>query len=554
MKKPFTISRVLLFLALGGLISLSFLTIWVLNKDVRAYRESNQEAIHWSSAQIEVELSRFLLTLTRYNSGDDAVTAADVNERFDILWSRTGLFRSGKIGWRLRQHDVDLGTIPLILAKLEQYEPQIVDISRDDPAKNAQIIREFSALQAPLRRLSVKVLSGEQQRYAGVRRDLLSSSKMTFWVWFATLVIASVLFGVVYLESRRYVRQIRETGKLAEQALAADRAKARFLTMMSHELRTPMNGVMGLMALAKQSGLSGVQTRLIEQAERSGAQMVLLLNDILDFSDLQTESLELDRTAFEPEHLADSLRDALSDAATRNGTQLTTELRAGLPGWLTGDLRRLKQSLSYFATYMIEIVGSRDMRIVVSHDGVNLTCEIDVEAHEDDCPGWQPEAIFGHDGSAFGDFASDAVGPMIARGLIELMNGRVRLQRPVQHRASLVVTLPAEPVDPVRDCVRIEVASDTTALLVKAALSPSPWRVWESAIDPLRVHACLVEVGRPDEAVLVERLRDAHPGVRILGVGNPMRPDLFDGHCAVPVDRLVLTDMLGVPERAKKSA
>ena len=68
--------------------------------------------------------------------------------------------------------------------------------------------------------------------------------------------------------------------------------------MMSHELRTPMNGVLGLIALAKQTGLTDAQKRLIEQAERAGAHMSSLLGDILDFSDLQTDRLEIDNDKY----------------------------------------------------------------------------------------------------------------------------------------------------------------------------------------------------------------------------------------------------------------
>ena len=554
MKGPFAITRVLLFVALGGLIALSFLAIRVLERDVQAYRESNQEAIHWSSAQVEVELNRFILELSRFVHGQEGATVATVNDRFDILWSRTGLFRSGEIGRRLREYDEGLSTIPLVLARLDQHEQSIVNLQAGMTDVNKAVLSDFLALRDPLRRLSVKVLSGEQQRYANVRKNLLSSSRMTFWVWVATLVLTAVLIGIMLTESRRYVRLIRQSAKLAEEAQAATRAKSRFLTMMSHEIRTPMNGVMGLMALAKQTGLNERQARLIEQAERSGEKMVQLVTDILDFSDLQTERAQMSETAFAPYDLGQEVVAELRDLVARNGLELEVDIDPENPNWVRGDFQRLRQVIVHFATYFVETIGSRDMQLRIRHDSGCLECTLDIDAQDVDRPGWQPEAIFGHDGSGYSDFASDAVGPMIARGLVDLMDGQVRMTRSISGRASLVMLIPADEMDPVRDSVRIETQSDTTALLLRAALREASIRVWEPAMTAPRVFACMVETGGDDEAERVAQLRSAHPGAQIVSVGETSDARLYDAGCSLPVDAKLLAQILNMPEEMREIA
>ena len=554
MKGPFAITRVLLFVALGGLIALSFLAIRVLERDVQAYRESNQEAIHWSSAQVEVELNRFILELSRFLHAEDGVTVAIVNDRFDILWSRTGLFRSGEIGRRLREYDAELAAIPLILARLDQHEQAIVNLQGGMTAQNKAVLADFIALRDPLRRLSVKVLSGEQQRYASVRKNLLSSSRMTFWVWVATLVLTAVLIGIMLTESRRYIRMIRQSAKLAEEAQAANRAKSRFLTMMSHEIRTPMNGVMGLMALAKQTGLNDRQARLIEQAERSGEKMVQLVTDILDFSDLQTEKVQMSEVAFAPYDLGQGVSTELAGLITRNGLNFEVDADPDNPNWVRGDFQRLSQIIVHFATYFVETIGSRDLHLLIRHDGGCLECTLDIDAQDVDRPGWQPEAIFGHDGSGYSDFASDAVGPMIARGLVDLMGGQVRMTRSVSGRASLVMLVPAAEIDPIRDSVRIEAQSDTTALLLRAALRDAAIRIWEPAMAAPRVYACMLEAGGDDEAERVAQLRSAHPGARLVSVGQTALSGLYDAQCTLPVDTKTLVQVLDMSQDQREIA
>ena len=534
---------------MGGLIALSFLAIRVLERDVQAYRTSNQEAIHWSAAQVEVELARFLLALTRFHNGDPDVGSAELNQRFDLLWSRTGLFRSGEIGERLRRSDEALGAIPLTIATLQRSEEAVLNLAPGDRAAYTALMRDFSALQDPLRRLSVRVQDSERDRYADVRESLMDGSRMTFWVWAATLAIAGLLVAVMFIEARRYTRTIRETAKLAEQAQAADKAKARFLTMMSHELRTPMNGVMGLIALAKQTGLSDRQLRLIEQAERSGTQMVGLLGDILDFSDLQNEKLTLDAVPFQPQQLADSVFTVLRGSGTRRVVELESSCPPSVPEWVEGDFARLRQCLVHICTYFTETVGTRDLRLVFAHDERDLVIEVDLEAKEGDQPGWQPEAIFGRAGSSYGEFASDAVGPTIARGFISAMGGSVRLRRELLGRASLIIRVPAREVIPERDCVRIETHSDTTALLLHAALDDTRWRVWTPAMPSSRVAAILLEVGGAQEAKALPRLRAEHPGARMIAVGMPADSDAFDAVVQVPVAAPALTSVLsGEPD------
>lgn len=537
-------------LAMAGLLVVSVMAFRAFEKDVDGKREADRPALHWSAAQVEVELSKFISTLARHSMNDPDVSQTDVNERFDILWSRTRDFRGGKLGEELREIDKDIVAIPVLMKRIQTHETAVLNLDSLERQQKLDLLREFSEVHTLLRKLVVTVLNAEQERFSTVRDSLQEGSRLTFWVWTAAVVLATLIVGIMLVETRRYQRIILETEELVDQARSADRAKSRFLTMMSHELRTPMNGVLGLIQLAKQSGMTDAQCRLLEQAERSGLHMTNLLSDILDFSDLQTERLELERAALETEKLGNAVMDLLEVSAKRNDTDVTLEIGHNTPEWVIADFARLRQAITHFCTYFIEIVGTRDLRIIFSYVEGRLVCELDMDAKDIDRPGWQPEAIFGRDDVDYGNFATDALAPTIARGLVSVMGGAVNLYRPSPRRARLSIAVPSEIVAAVRDCIRVEATSETTEMLVRSALTSLKWRIWETGFDRARVAAVLVEFTQGENADAVcERLRKLHPGAKIIAVGSLLGVGPFDAICPVPIDPEVLEELLtSVPD------
>jgi hypothetical protein len=386
-----------------------------------------------------------------------------------------------------------------------------------------------------LRELSMLVLAGEERRLAGARDDVRSSARLTWMFSMAALILSLLLIGIMLIETRRYRRMAAESAELAARAEAASRAKSRFLTMMSHELRTPMNGVLGLLALARQTSLNERQMRLIDQAERSGRQMSGLLGDILDFSDLQSESLVIAHDMFEVHGLARAVEEMFGPVIQREGVEFTVGIEADAPRWVVGDLTRLRQVLGHFVTFLVDVVGSKDVRLGISKAQGGLAFEIDVAVQGSDQPGWQPEAMFGRGSDHYGDFASDSLGPMIARGLVSLMKGTVALKRAVDGRAILSIFIPLQVIDGTADNVRIEAESVTAQMVLAALLRKTGRGIWEPGAPNRKVTAVLLEAGGEEETVRAARLRSDHPAARLIAVGAPRSAGLFDAVCLQPV-------------------
>lgn len=540
--------------ALLGLVVLAAVGFHAQDRSLEGLRESSQESIFWDASQSEAELARFVAAAGRYALGDETVSRADVNRRFDILWSRIALFEEGDVGRRMARYD-EQQVIRELHALLDKYEDTIVNLSRPvDGTVIREMLDEFTAAGEHLRELSLQVLHAEEARLAGVREHVRASARLTWAVSMAALFLALLFIGIMLIETRRYRRMAEESADLAARAEAASQAKSRFLTMMSHELRTPMNGVLGVLALVRQTPLTERQQRLLERAERSGRQTSALLGDILDFSDLQNEKLVIAREMFEVKSLVRSVEESFGPTVRREGVALAIDVLPDAPRWVVGDLPRLRQALGHFVTFFVEVVGSRDVRIGVRRADDGICFDIDMAVQGRDLPGWQPESMFGRAKADYGDFASDALGPMIARGLITRMGGSIELRRQAPDRAVLTVSVPLPVIDGAMECVRIEAESVTVQAVLGALVRQLGCEVWEPGAASRNVTTILMEAGFPDETARAARLRSDHPSAQLIAVGEPGVSGLFDHVCAQPVTGEALGAVLSSGPRARSGA
>ncbi len=136
------------------------------------------------------------------------------------------------------------------------------------------------------------------------------------------------------------------------EAAASDRAKTKFLANMSHELRTPVNGVLGMLELARQTEFGPKQHYYIETARRSAETLLGIINGILDISKIEAGKIELEQSAFELRDIVEEVTESFADVAYGKGLELTCLVPANLPNALVGESGRLRQILT-------NLVGTR---------------------------------------------------------------------------------------------------------------------------------------------------------------------------------------------------
>ncbi len=221
-----------------------------------------------------------------------------------------------------------------------------------------------------------------------------------------------------------------EAARIAAEA--ANRAKSAFLANMSHEIRTPMNGVVGMAELLCDTALTDDQRLFAETIRSSGEALLVIINDILDYSKIEAERLTLHPEPFDLERTIHEIAMLLQPRAREKGIDLLIDFDMFLPTRYVGDPGRLRQVLTNLMGNAVKFTqkGHVLVRVVGVEAGAGAQhLHISVE---DTGIGIAPEnldAVFGEfnqvEDAANRKFEGTGLGLAITQRLVERMDGAV---------------------------------------------------------------------------------------------------------------------------------
>jgi len=236
------------------------------------------------------------------------------------------------------------------------------------------------------------------------------------------------------------------TADLREEPDAAH----RFTAAVSHEIRTPLNGILGMAALLEEGELSPAQRDYTSAIRKSGARLLDLLNNVLDFSRMEAGDIPLEAAPFDPADLVQDVAELLAPRAHAAGLDIAAVNHPDLPSRMIGDAGRLRQILFNLAGNAVKFTETGAVLIEArpGRDGTGL--ELVVRDTGTGVPGHAKARLF----DAFSQVsAADArrdggvgLGLAIVARLVEAMKGRVNLSSSYGHGAMFVVELPLEAV------------------------------------------------------------------------------------------------------------
>jgi len=240
----------------------------------------------------------------------------------------------------------------------------------------------------------------------------------------------------------RDVTELRKTHEALvaarEVALAASEAKSQFLSCMSHEIRTPLNVILGSADLLTDTQLEPEQRLYVDRVIRNGANLLELINSILDLTRVESGQLNLEQTPFNVAELTERVADTLAIRTREHQIELVVRCAPDLPAALIGDPLRLNQVLTNLIGNALKFTERGEVVIEVGRDTQSRDPGALRFSIRDTGIGIAPEKL----GSIFSPFAQadssttrkyggSGLGLAIVDRLVHLMGGRVWVESEV---------------------------------------------------------------------------------------------------------------------------
>ncbi len=242
-----------------------------------------------------------------------------------------------------------------------------------------------------------------------------------------------------------------------KRAQEAVRIKSEFLANMSHELRTPLNGVIGFTRQTLKTPLSPTQRDYLQTIERSGNNLLSIINDVLDFSKLEAGKLILEAIPFALRATLDEVVVLLAQTAHEKGLEITLNVQRDVPDQVIGDPLRLQQVMTNLLGNAIKFTeqGNIDLRIE-KHGADNRQMELEVQIHDTGIgiSERQQSQLFQAfrqaDASITRRHGGTGLGLVITQKLIKEMGGDIGFHSEVNRGSSFWFHIPLQLNDPDR--------------------------------------------------------------------------------------------------------
>ena len=418
-------------LGIAGTILLIAVTQMFVGLDERQRKigESVRENLQWAVFQTHLEAIRLDEAMHAYTDGD--LSLEEVGLRYDILYSRAGIMSEPSFVQQI-------STQPKVLEFIDRIRADIHGLASEVDAVRAG--KSFDATAATdtfqrIRQDTWDLLLASNQalsvRRVTDRAQVSQAYEHIKWAVMALTIALSLMIALLIVQTAHIGRGARELSSLnerykasAEAAEAGNRAKSVFLATMSHEIRTPLNGIIGMVAAMSESPQTPENARDLEKIRRSGDMLLDVINDVLDFSKLESGHVEIRPSDFELKDVMDSVTAVIGSRAERAGLELHMDYPNVM---LHCDPARIRQVLVNLASNAVKFTSQGQIVVRAVQEGNGMLFEVvdtGIGIDEPDMPKLFSE-FTQLDASFARRIGGTGLGLAICKRIVEAMGGQI---------------------------------------------------------------------------------------------------------------------------------